>query len=279
MSSGLFNFMVPQQFGLLSACFDSHAQRLVPSWGWLIFSNVIGHMFVCIYPIAVVQIIQHRTSHSDGDDSSISRKIEVLQHATMYVVSVAVFVQQMYFSKLQLNTVNRGLTFYHRCEALCGDDINIAEYIYPYVLRASSSYIGYAVLNFFTIFDLYGELSPVNFIYKIAFFMPNIVITTTTIRFHSAVLMLTVGGRWINQAFHDCIESVNRTQNGTQAKQQRACQLAVERFEFIVTYHAEWYAIAGAMEKGQSILMLLAVTNNVINLTSTVSSNCGRKRI
>lgn len=266
----VLNFLVAQPFGLLSACYDSQTNRLMPSRGWLIFCSLIGHAFICIYPIAVAQIMQHRKSLHD-DDSGLSRKIEILQHAIMYLLSVFVYVRQMYFAKHQMNTVNRGLIFYQRCKTLGGDDMNTANYIYPCILRAIFSYIGYALLNFLSIFHFYGDLAQVSFVYKIAFFMPNIVITTTTIRFHSAVVLLTVGGIRINRAFRNCIESVNRTQNAMRAKQLRACQLATERFEYIVTYHGEWYAMASIMEKGLSILMLCTCTNIVINLTSTVS--------
>lgn len=271
LSLDLFNFVLPRLFGLLSVYYDSHAHRLRPSRGWLIYCNVIGHLFVCIYPVAFMQIIAHRTSHRDGDDSSVSRNIEIFQYAIMYVLSVAVFIRQMYFSKLQLSTVNRGLIFYHRCLALGDDGINGTTHIYAYFVRAIVSYIGYAVLNFFTIFHFYGEMPQVNFIYKIVFFMPNIAITTTTIRFHAAIMMLTVSGRRINRAFHDCIESVNRTQNRTRAQQQRACEKATDRFEFIITCHAEWDAIKRIMAQSLSVLMLFTVINNTINLTSTVS--------
>lgn len=267
---GFLMFLVPQQLGLLSACYDLQAHRLMPSRRRLIFCNMIGHAFICIYPIAVARIMQHRTSFDD-DDTSLSRKLEILQHAIMYLLSVVVYVRQMYFSRLQINTLNRGLIFYERCETLGGDDMNTANYIYPCIVRAIVSYIGYALLNFLTIFHFYGNLAQVSFVYKIAFFMPNIVISSTTIRFHSAVVLLTVGGSRINRAFCDCIESVNRTQHGMRAKQLRSCQLAAERFEYIVTYHAEWYAMSGIMEKGSSILMLFMCTNNVIDLTSSVS--------
>lgn len=270
LSLELFNFSIPRLFGLLSATYNSRAKRLEPSWRWLLFSNLIGHTFICIYPIAVVEIIQYRTS-PDGDDSGIKRKIEILQLVMMYLLSVGVFVRQMYFSKHQISVVNRGMKFYQRCQTLCGDDINIVEYSLPYIFRAICSFIGYAMLSVLTICYFYGDLSQVHFIYKIAFFMPNIVITTTTIRFHSAIIMLSVGGRRINQAFCDCIESVNRTAKQPRTKQQRACQLATERFEYIVTFHAEWYAIANNMQKSLTVLMLFIVTNNVISLTSTVS--------
>lgn len=275
---GILMFLVPQHFGLLSACYDLQVNRLMPSRGRLIFCNLIGHAFICIYPIAVARIMQHRTS-LDDDDTGLSRKLEILQHAIMYLLSVVVYVRQMYFSELQMNTVNRGLIFYQRCETLGGDDMNTDKYIYPCIVRAIVSYIGYALLNSLTIFHFYGDLTRVSFVYKIAFFMPNIIITTTTIRFHSAVVLLTAGGSRINRAFRDCIESVNGTQNGMRAKQLRSCQLAAERFEYIVTYHAEWYALAGIMEKVLSTLMLFTCTNNVINLTSSVSVCRSRRKL
>lgn len=267
----VLNFLGPQKFGLLSAHYDTRVHQLIPSRGWLIFCNLIGHAFICIYPIAIAQIMQHRRSFDD-DDSGLSRKIEILPYAIMYLLSVFVYVRQMYFSKHQMNTVNRGLMFYQRCKTLSGHDMNTTNRIYPCILRAIFSHIGYGLLNFLTIFHFYGDLPEVSFVYKIAFFMPNIVITTTTIRFHSAIVLLTAGGRRINEAFNDCIESVNGTQNAMRTKQLRACQLATERFEYIVTYHAEWYAMAGIIEKGLSILMLFTCTNVGINLTSTVST-------
>lgn len=265
----LFNFSIPRLFGLLSARYDLDTNRLVPSLIGLFYSIIIGHSFACIYPMAVARIMQHRT-HCDGDESGVSQKVEILQHAITYLVSVAVFVRQMYFSKHQITTLNRGWMFYERCGLLCGVDIKTSKYFLSCVLRAIFSYIGYNLLTFWNIFYSYGNSSQVNLICKIALFLANIVITTTTIRFHSAIVMLTLSGRRINHAFHDCIESVNRTQNGTRAKQQRACQLAAERFQHITMFHAKWHQMAGIMEKSPSILLLFTSANILINLVSTV---------
>lgn len=277
---GLFNFLVPRQFGLLSACYDADKQQLKPSWRWLIFSGLMGHVFLFVYPFAVVQIIQARTSRDD-DDSGMSQKIEILQHAILYLFSVAVYLRQICFANHQINIINRGLVFYRRCDTLCEENIKFKGITLPHILilRAMVSYFGYAVLNVLTIFYFYGDLPQVWLIHKVAFCMPNIVITTTQIRFHSAVMMLTVSGRRVNRAFRNCIESVNRTENRTRAAQQRACQLATERFESIVTYHAEWHTLVGIMERSLSILMLISVINNVINLTSTVSYACWGRSI
>lgn len=267
--SNLFNFSVPRLFGLLSARYDLRTNRLVPSRVGLFSSIIIGHSFVCIYPMAVVRMMQHRTNF-DGDGSGVSQKVEILQHAITYLVSVAVFVRQMYFPKHQITTLNCGLLFYERCTVLCDVDIKVPKFLLPCVLRTTLSYIGYNLLTFWNIFHSNDDSSQVNLVYKIALFLANIVITTTAIRFHTAIVMLTMSGQRINHAFYDCIENVNRTQNGTRAKQQRACQLAAERFQHITMFHADWHQMAGILEKSPSILLLFTSANILINLVSTV---------
>lgn len=265
----IFNFFVPRCFGLVSLRIDLHAERLVYSRHWLIICNICGLLFIGIYPFAAMEIIKNRTLR-DNEDNCIGRIMDVSQYVVWYILSVSVFCRQMYFSKRQMHMTNRTIIFYRQCETLCDVKVKVGEFIYPFIFRGIYSYVGYAILNHLILVYFFGDLSQVNFVYKFAYFIPNIVITTTTIRFHSGVMQLTICGRNINRAFSQCIESVNAAHNRPTDELENVCALARERFDLLTTYHDEWYKIARLMEKGLSLLMLFAVTNVFMNLTSTV---------
>lgn len=267
-SIDIFYFRVPRLFGLLSSAYDG--QCLTPSWRWLILSNLIGHAFICTYPFAVAQIIGHRVNRYADDGSSMNRNIEIAQHTIMYLLSVAVFVRQMYFAQHQVDFGNRGLEFLRRCKALCTNRVYVADCVNQLIVRAVCSYIGYAFLNSFTIFYLYGDMAEVNFFFKIVFLIPNVAITTTTIRFHAAVMMLTITGRQINRAFRNCFENVNRTATGNRTKQERECCLAADRFDHIMKINTQCHDIASELERTLSILILFTIINNFISTTTSV---------
>lgn len=272
VTSRILCFTVPRFFGLLSLRYDSYTEQLAPSRLWFIICNLVGISFIGIYPFAVVEIIKNRTLRNN-EDNGIGRIMDVSQYVIWYVLSVSVFIRQMYFSRPQMHLINGIIKFYRQCEVLCEGRVHVVEFIYPLILRGIYSYCGYAILNLLILMYFFDDLSDVTLIYKIAYFMPNFVITTTTIRFHSGVMQLTICGRRINWAFSDCIESVNAAHNKSAAEFAQVCSSATERFELLITYHAEWYKAARMMESGLSLLMLFTVTNAFMNLTSTVANN------
>lgn len=231
----------------------------------------MGLLFIGIYPFAAAAVIKNR-SLRDSEDNGIGRIMDVSQYVIWYVLSVSVFVRLMYFSKQQMLLANRIIAFYRQCEVLHGEKLYVVEFVYPLILRGVYSYCGYALLNYLMLVYFFDDLSEVNIIYKIAYFMPNIVITTTTVRFHTSVMELTICGRRINWAFNECIESVNAAHNKSVAEFAQICSSATERFESLTTYHAEWYKVTRMVESGVSLLMLFTVTNVFMNLTATVTN-------
>lgn len=263
-------FQVPRFFGMLSLRYDSNAGCLVPSRIWFSVCNLIGVLFVGIYPFAATEIVKNCTLR-ESENNDIGRIMDVSQYVIWYVLSVSVFIRQMYFSKQQMQLINHVITFYRQCETLSEEKIHVAEFMYPLILRGIYSYCGYAILNCLILMYFFDDLTEVHLVYKIAYFMPSIVITTTMIRFHSGVIQLTICGRRINWALSDCIENVNAAYKKSTPEFEQVCASAVERFESLTTYHAEWYKIARQMEKGLPLLMLSTVINAFMNLTARVA--------
>lgn len=268
----ILNFLVPRYFGLLSLRYDFYTERLVASRLWLIICNLSGLLFIGIYPFAAIEIVKCRTLRYN-EDNGIGRIMNVSQYVISYVLSVSIFIRQMFFSKHQMYLVNLVIMFYRRCEKLSEVNVHIDEFVYPLILRGIYSYCGSAALNCLMLTYFFDDLSQVNLIYKIAYFMPSIVITMTTITFHSGVMQLTICGRHINRAFSQCIESVNAAHKKPTAEFEQVCSSATERFDLLTTYHVEWSKLARMMEKQLSLLMLFTVTNTFMHLTSTVTES------
>lgn len=272
VTSKVLDICVPRCFGLLPLRYKSNTERLVPSRLWLIVSNLCGLLFIASYPFAKIEIYKNRTVRSLSEESGFIRHMLIAQYIIFYVLSSGIFIRQMWFSKHQMHTLNRNREFYRQCERLNAKKVDVSEFIYPFIFHGFSSYFGYALLNYLAMFHFYGDLLHVNFFYKFLFFMPNIVITTTTMRFHSGVMQLTICGRRLNEAFSRCIRSVNEANNKSMAELELVCASAIERFEYLTMLHAEWYDIARMLEKELSLQMLFTVTNAFTNLTSAVNT-------
>lgn len=263
----VFDVFIPRCFGLLPLRYNVNTKQFVPSRPGLIACNLCGLLFICIYPLAVFELLKNRPLR-ENEDSMVGRIMIASHYVFMYVLSLSVFLRQMFFSTSQMHSMNRSIKFYQQCNTLC--EIDVGEFIYPFILRGICSYFGYATINYFVLFYFYGDLSHVNWVYKFLFFMPYVVISSTMIRFHSGAMHLTICGRRLNHAFNHCIESINAAHDKPAAELDEVCTSAMTRFDYLTWFHGEWCEIARSMEKGLSLLMLLIVTNALMNLTQTV---------
>lgn len=263
-----WDYLVPRCLGLHSIRYDSNTDQFVSSRLWLTVCNVIGFLFIGMYPIAINEIVKHRPLR-EQEDHVVGRIMIYLHFINLYVLSVSVFIRQMWFSKSQMHSMNRCLKLYRQCKTLSDENMDLRQ-IYLFVLRCIYSYFGYILVNCLSLFYFYNDLSNVNLIYKSLFFVPHIVIITTPIRFHLGAMHLTICGRRIYREFSRCIEQIKVTNNEPTDEFEQVCASVMDRFDYLTWFHAEWYEVARLMEKGLSLLMLLIVTSTLNSLTTSV---------
>lgn len=264
----ILNFVVPRCFGLFPSRYDSITKRFVPSRLWLTVCSIYGLFFVIIYPFAATALFQNRPP---PHIHSIGRIIMISHLVIPYLLSVGALVRFVYFSMQQMDMMNRCMRFYRHCETLSDENMDVNGLVYPLIFRGIYSHFGYALLNFLLINYLFGDLSRVNWIYKIVYFIPYTMITTATIRFHSGVMQLTICGRRLNHEFHTCIDRINAAHIKSKAELDQMCKSALARFEYLTTTHGEWYEICRILEKELSLMMIFTIINSFINITQAVS--------
>lgn len=268
----ILDFLVPRCFGLFPLRYDFDSDRVVPSRLWLIVCNVCGIMYIVFYPIAAIELNKSRLPPAlINENNAIDGVLKVSKHVIWYTLSVCVCMRQMWFSKHQMHLINRCMRFYHLCSTLNKEKKDVGEFIYPFILRAVLSYFGFAFLNYLFLVYYFGDLSNVNLFYKALYYVPNIVITTNAINFHSRVVQLTICGRQINRELSRCMESINMAYNKSESEFEEVCASAMKRFDYLTMFHAEWHEIARMVEKRLSLLMLFTVANSISNLTQTVN--------
>lgn len=269
--SYILDFLVPRCFGLLSLRFNSDTEQFQSSHFWLIVCNLWGLVFIGIYPFAAIRIITNRPP-LDNEDNTIGQLMFRLHFVMTYVMSASVFIRQMLFSKHIMHSTNRLKRLCRQCETLSEEKMDVGEFIYSFIVRAFYSYSGFAAINCLALMIYFGDLSKVHLFYKIVYFMPNIVITTATISFHSGLMQLTICGRRLNREFKRCIKNINAAHNKPTTEFEQVCASTMRRFDYLTTFHGEWCEIAHMVEKGLSLPMLLIVISTIFNLTTTVNS-------
>lgn len=170
-----------------------------------------------------------------------------------------------------MDFINDGIRIYFRCEPVVSDDVGVRGFMFPYIFRAVYSYCGYASMNYFSLAFLYKNAGNMSFFSKLLFFIPDFVITSCSIRFHSTVLMLTISFRRLNMAFQKCIDNVNYPQATVRLNLPNCSQDACDQFDAIVELHQELFRMCKEMETQLSNTILFTITNGFMNLTSTVS--------
>lgn len=264
------DYLVPRCLGLLPFRYDSEAEQYTLSRKWLTVCNISGLLFIGITPFAFIEINKNRSFRTLRAEEGFGRIMVFSHFAILYGLSVCIYIRQMWFSKHQMCLMNRCMWFYRQCETLSFKKTDVNRFIYSFIFRGFFSYFGYALLNYYAMMNYFNDLSHVSLIYRIYHFVPNFLITTNAIHFHWRMISLTICGRCFNRALSTCIESINKVQSAPTADFERICATAIERFEYLMSYHAEWYEIGRMMEKETSLLMVFTVANSFYNITETV---------
>lgn len=271
LSSSMFviNFVFPRIFGLLPMQYDMTLLKLTRSNFWHLYCLIISSVFAFVYPFALVHIINNRPENSDN---GIAQVVEKLHYCTTYIMAISVYVRQIFFTRTLSNFINNGIGFYSRVEnAFPNQKIRFSEFIVPYISRAIYSYVGYTFMNYLTLTYFYGDLKNVNCFYIALYFLPDIVITSTAIRFHSTIIMQTLTMRRLNAAFSDCIKCLNRRNERSSNERKKNLAKVYAKFNKITIFHDQIWTFRSTADHLFSNIVLCAIINAFMNLTCVVS--------
>lgn len=263
------NFLIPRFFGLIPLRQNRRSLGLEKSRLWLVFCIFTTTAFIFFYPSSMLQI----TSNSSAKPTSISHYVEKLHFLATYILAVSIYARQVFYSDEMMYFINDGIRIYFRCEPIVRENVGVREFMLPYISRALYSYLGYATMNYYSFVFIYKNAKNIKLLYKILFFIPDFVITSCCIRFHSTILMLTISFRRLNAAFRECIKRLQNphaaiTLNLINAASDDIC----DQFNAIIELHQELYRMSKVAEDILANTILFTICNAFMNLTSTVSS-------
>lgn len=265
------NFLVPRFFGLIPLRQNTEAQRLEKSRLWLVFCIFTASAYIFFYPSSVLQI----TSNDSDNLASVTQYVEKLHFLATYVLAVAIYARQVFYSEEMMHFINGGISIYFRCEPIVRQDVGVRSFMVPYIIRAFYSYFGYAAMNYFSFVYIYENAMNIRLLYKILFFIPDFVITSCCIRFHSTILMLTVSFRRLNAAFRECVRHMQDSSAVLTLDLAEAVSTDIgDQFDAVVVLHQELFRMAKEAENNLSNTILFTICNTFMNLTSTVCIIC-----
>lgn len=262
------NFLIPRFFGLIPLRQNTKSLCLEKSRLWLVFCIFTASAFIFFYPSSLQQI----TSHSSVDTTSVSQYVEKMHFMATYVLAVAIYARQVFYSEEMMHFINDGIRIYFLCEPIVHADVGVREFMIPYIFRAFYSYLGYASMNYFSFVFIYKNAKNMRLLYKVLFFIPDFVVTSCCIRFHSTILMLTISFRRLNAAFRECIIRIHDPNAVLTLNLANATSDDIsDQFHAVVDLHQELFRMSKEVEKQLSNTILFSICNSFMNLTSTVS--------
>lgn len=263
--------LAPRQFGLLAVTCDIRTRRMYKSTFWLIYSIMCGCIFIVTYPFAIAAILSKIDSLNVGN---VFTFIEISNYIAMYLFAVAIYVRIVFSSTKHMNYNNLAFSMYDDCKALCCKDNREFEYIVPFAIRLIYLYFGYATLNAITLYRNSESLSTVPVIYKLLFFVPDIVMANTIIRTHTTIALQIICCKRINQAFSECIEMANKAHHmPSPLERLKNGFIATQTFDRITECHAKLYKVTRGTEELTSNLMIFAILKAFAHLSSMVIWN------
>lgn len=265
--------LLPRQLGLLAANCNVHTRLMSKSTFWKIYSIICGCIFSIVYPFAIKGILSKTNALSK---SGLFAYIEITNYVAMYLFTVAIYIRIVFSSTKHINYNNRAFSVLNECKLLC-NDLKDFEYVLPFVIRVIYLYFGYAILNAINLSDHSEDLSAVPIYYKFLFFVPDLVMASTTIRVHTSIAMQVICCKRINEALSECLARVRKARNVTSPNERmriycRECQT----FDKITDSHAKLYAVTRGTEELTSNLMIFSILKAFAHLSSMVTVLTGK---
>lgn len=268
IKSGIFIvlYIIPRVFGLTAASCNIRSCKIYKSTCWRIYAIGCACAFTVMYPIAIITILTSIKAHYQG---KVFVFIDISNYFATYLFCVAIYLPVMSSSPELIEYINLNFSLYDDCKALCKDRREIMFFLL-FTSRAIYLYIGNTVLNTLKLNENSEDLAMVPFIYKCSFFIPDMIMASTMIRFRSAITMYIMCCKRINQAFSECLNSL-KTFNGKSANERfRISIRAKYTFDKITECHAKLYSSIKATESLSGNLLIFSILTAFAHLSSTV---------
>lgn len=260
------NYVFPRVFGLFAMSVNLTTYRFSVSRGWNLYSILIGTIFLYNYPTAILQIIYNQKTTINITDLA-----ELFQYGATYLLTAAIYFRNITVNQNIVDYVNKGADLYDESQSLTTENVGTKNLVLQYIGRAYYSYIGHTVLNFYRLtHKLKTSTEDVSLLYKLLYFLPDIAITSVTMRFCTAVMIPTFVVRRVNVTLERTIRQINQQKNQTTFKRSKIYLSSMKRIEIAMAYTVKVFETIRNIERMMGAFIVFLIGNAMLNLTNQV---------
>lgn len=259
-------YLIPCPFGLTVTSFDHMKCKMCKSTFWNTYSIICACIFSSMYPFAMITIM---TSLAPGYEGKIFLLIDIVNYMATYLFCVAIYLSLITSSAKLIKFINGNFAFYDECNVLCEDRRDsIANIIFS--IRTLYLYIGNFLLNALKLTENRENLAMVPLLYKCLYFIPDIIIAATTIRFRSGITVNIMCCKRISQALSECFDKMKKSIRKSSKVRFRVYAREKHTFEKIVDCHGKMYNLVQATEVLYRNSLIFTTLRAFALLSSTV---------
>lgn len=261
------NFLIPRLLGLVPVSMNYETLEWSISKFWHLVCVLVGSAFLFFYPMAIYKIVYNVFELPFSSNMVVSAQI-----AITYLLTVQIyFIHILYPNEMQEYS-NESIDFYYQTEKSFGKVVPLESLVIEFVIRAIYSYAGQMISNYVRLLYVLRNGHPISVFYQIIYFLPDATITSTGIRFHSAIILQINYNRQINVILEKCAEKIKTCMDRRMSyKRKRLLWEVSEEIDRIMEQYISLRARARLTERMLSKVLVLSIIYGFINITSGVS--------
>lgn len=259
------NYIIPRIFGLVPFSIDLNTSKLNTSKQWNLYCILIGTICIYFYPRAIYILI-----FRESTSMSLNQSVEALQYLATYLLTAAIYIRNITLTQEVADYINEGHDVYILSKDLCKNDVKLMGTYMPYIGRAVCSYVGHIVLNTYRLGYLLRKNKTFNWFNKIIYYLPDIAITSSAIRFHTSLLAAILVMRRVNLALEQVICDINRQAYGPLYRKSKVFRESERRIDKLMAFTVKAFRIMKNVEITLGVFILCLIGNAVMNITSLV---------
>lgn len=261
-------FIIPRQLGVSTASFDVKTRLLYKSKFWQIHATIFALTFAISYPFAINSIISRLKAAAEG---KVYMLIDIGNYGSTYVFCVIIYLRVLTSTDMLIKFSNKCIEIFGECRNLATDNKEKGFFIL-FIARVSYLYLGGAALNAVNL-EMFGEdIATVPFAFKMIYFIPDLVMATTMIRFRSAISLFTRCCRQINQALVECTALLETSEGKLEKDRIEIILRAKRNFDHIAEIHAKLFNLIRETEILAGNVLIFSILKAFAHLSSTVNS-------
>lgn len=260
-------YLIPCPFGLTVTSFDHVKCKMCKSTFWNTYSIICACIFSSMYPFAMITIM---TSLAPGYEAKIFLLIDIVNYMATYLFCVAIYLSLITSSAKLIKFINGNFEFYDECNLLCEDRRDYGFYA-SFSIRTLYLYIGNFFLNALKLMEHSENLTMVPLLYKCLYFIPDMIIAATTIRFRSGITVNIMCCKRISQALSECFDRMKESIGKSSIERFRTYAREKHIFDKIVDCHSKMYNLVQATEVLYRNSLIFTTLRAFALLSSTVN--------